>query len=112
MLKLSTAATPAARPAPTAAEGSRYTIQRGDTISRIAARFNVSTQALLSAALPDHPDLARKEVILQGDVAAATDVPRGCRLHPRCPAAMAVCSQVEPEWKQVTPKHWSACHLY
>src|SRR5262245_6222506 len=70
------------------------------------------TQALFSAALPDHPDLARQEVILQGDVAAATDVPRGCRLHPRCPAAMAVCSQVEPEWKQVAPGHWTACHLY
>jgi oligopeptide/dipeptide ABC transporter ATP-binding protein len=70
------------------------------------------TQALFSAALPDHPDLAREEVILQGDVAAATDVPRGCRLHPRCPAAMAVCSQVEPQWKEVAPRHWTACHLY
>jgi len=70
------------------------------------------TQALFSAALPDHPDVVRKEVILQNDVAAATEIPRGCRLHPRCPAAMAVCSQVEPEWKQVAPKHWTACHLY
>jgi oligopeptide transport system ATP-binding protein len=70
------------------------------------------TQALLSAALPDHPDVARKEAMLQNDVAAATDIPRGCRLHPRCPAAMAVCSQVEPEWKKVGPSHWTACHLY
>jgi peptide/nickel transport system ATP-binding protein/oligopeptide transport system ATP-binding protein len=70
------------------------------------------TQALFSAALPDHPDLERKEVVLQGDVAAATAIPRGCRLHPRCPAAMGVCAQVEPEWKQVAPKHWTACHLY
>ena len=70
------------------------------------------TQALFSAALPDHPDFERKEVILQGDVAAATAIPRGCRLHPRCPAAMGVCAQVEPEWKQVAPKHWTACHLY
>jgi oligopeptide/dipeptide ABC transporter ATP-binding protein len=70
------------------------------------------TQALFSAALPDHPDLSRKEVVLQGDVAAATDVPCGCRLHPRCPVAMAVCSQVEPQWKEVAPRHWTACHLY
>jgi peptide/nickel transport system ATP-binding protein len=70
------------------------------------------TQALLSAALPDHPDLERKETILRGDVAAATEIPRGCRLHPRCPAAMTICSQVEPEWKQVAPSHWTACHLY
>lgn len=70
------------------------------------------TQALFSAALPDHPDVVRKEVVLQNDVGAATQIPRGCRLHPRCPAAMAVCSEVEPEWKQVAPRHWAACHLY
>ena len=70
------------------------------------------TQALLSAALPDHPDIERKEVMLQNDVAAATEIPSGCRLHTRCPFAKAVCAQVEPEWKQVGPDHWTACHLY
>jgi oligopeptide transport system ATP-binding protein len=70
------------------------------------------TQALFTAALPDHPDVERKEVMLQNDVAAATDIPSGCRLHTRCPFAKAVCSQVEPEWKQVGPNHWTSCHLY
>ena len=70
------------------------------------------TQALFSAALPDHPDIERKEVLLQDDVAAPTDIPGGCRLHTRCPFAKPVCSQVEPEWKSVGPKHWTACHLY
>ncbi|OFZ97860.1 MAG: peptide ABC transporter substrate-binding protein [Betaproteobacteria bacterium RIFCSPLOWO2_02_FULL_62_17] len=70
------------------------------------------TQALFSAALPDHPDIERKEVLLQDDVAAPTDIPGGCRLHTRCPFAKPVCSQVEPEWKPVGPKHWTACHLY
>ena len=70
------------------------------------------TQALLSAALPDHPDIERKEVMLQNDVAAATEIPSGCRLHTRCPFAKPVCAQVEPEWKQVGPDHWTACHLY
>lgn len=69
------------------------------------------TRALFSAALPDHPDIEREEVLLQGDVAAATEIPSGCRLHPRCPFAMPECSQVEPEWKQVAPDHWTACHL-
>ena len=70
------------------------------------------TQALFSAALPDHPDIERKEVMLQNDVAAATEIPSGCRLHTRCPFAKPVCAQVEPEWKQVGPDHWTACHLY
>jgi oligopeptide/dipeptide ABC transporter ATP-binding protein len=70
------------------------------------------TQALLSAALPDHPTAQRQEVLLRGEVAAATQVPTGCRLHPRCPFAMPVCAEVEPEWREVTPAHWTACHLY
>jgi peptide/nickel transport system ATP-binding protein len=70
------------------------------------------TKALFSAALPDHPDIEREELLLHGDVAAATTIPKGCRLHPRCPMALAVCSEVEPEWKEVAPRHWTACHLY
>jgi oligopeptide/dipeptide ABC transporter ATP-binding protein len=70
------------------------------------------TQALFTAALPDHPDIERKEVMLQNDVAAATDIPGGCRLHTRCPFAKPVCAEVEPEWKKVGPDHWIACHLY
>jgi oligopeptide/dipeptide ABC transporter ATP-binding protein len=70
------------------------------------------TKALFSAALPDHPDIEREELLLQGDVAAATAIPSGCRLHPRCPMAMQVCAEVEPEWKEAAPGHWTACHLY
>jgi peptide/nickel transport system ATP-binding protein/oligopeptide transport system ATP-binding protein len=70
------------------------------------------TKALFSAAMPDHPDVEREELLLLGDVAAATAVPRGCRLHPRCPMALPVCAEAEPEWKEVAARHWTACHLY
>lgn len=69
------------------------------------------TQALFSAALPDHPDVERKEVLLRNDVAAPTEVPPGCRLHTRCPFALSVCAEIEPAWKEVAPRHWTACHL-
>ncbi len=70
------------------------------------------TQALFSAALPDYPDVERKEVLLRNDIAAPTDIPAGCRLHTRCPFAKRVCAEMEPEWKAVGPRHWTACHLY
>lgn len=70
------------------------------------------TRALLSAALPDHPDVTRDEILLRGDIGSATAIPSGCRLHPRCPFAMPVCSEVDPEWSEVSPGHWTACHLY
>ncbi|MFC5501490.1 LysM peptidoglycan-binding domain-containing protein [Lysinimonas soli] len=51
-LSTSTAAAPTAPAAPAASvttAGGRYTIQKGDTISGIAARFGVSTQSVLTA---------------------------------------------------------------
>ena len=50
VLKLSTSSSAAGHAAPVAAgSGGRYTIVRGDTISAIAARFGVTTQAVLTA---------------------------------------------------------------
>jgi len=50
VLKLTAGAAPAPAPAaPAPSTGGRYTIQKGDTITRIAARFGISTQAVLTA---------------------------------------------------------------
>jgi len=70
------------------------------------------TQALLSAALPSHPDIKREEVILPGEVPSPLHVPSGCRFHPRCPAAMPICAEVDPAVREVRPGHHVACHLY
>ena len=70
------------------------------------------TQALLSAALPSHPDDQREEIILPGEVPTPFNPPPGCRLHPRCPQAKPLCSQEEPLLKEVSPGHQVACHLH
>jgi peptide/nickel transport system ATP-binding protein len=38
--------------------------------------------------------------------------PTGCRFHPRCPHAMAVCGQEKPPFYQVNKDHHVACFLY
>jgi len=70
------------------------------------------TQILLNNALPAHPDDARDEVILKGEVPSAFNPPSGCRFHPRCPQAMPVCSEVEPALRDQASGHQVACHLY
>jgi oligopeptide/dipeptide ABC transporter ATP-binding protein len=70
------------------------------------------TQALLSAALPSHPDVKREEVLLPGEVPSPLDVPPGCRFHPRCPAVLPVCSHADPAERDVGAAHTAACHLY
>ncbi len=70
------------------------------------------TQILLSNALPSHPDDARDEVILKGEVPSAFDPPRGCRFHPRCPHVMPVCAEIEPVLREQASSHRVACHLF
>jgi oligopeptide transport system ATP-binding protein len=71
------------------------------------------TQALLSAVpIPDPIKEGRRQrIILEGDVPSPVNPPGGCRFHPRCPLAIDVCKQEEPEWREVAPDHWVACHL-
>ena len=71
------------------------------------------TQALLSAVpIPDPvAERNRQRVILEGDVPSPANPPPGCNFHPRCPIAVEICRQEEPEWREVIPDHWVACHL-
>ncbi|RPJ56037.1 MAG: ATP-binding cassette domain-containing protein, partial [Dehalococcoidia bacterium] len=70
------------------------------------------TKALFSAVpVPDpKKDRTRHRVILSGDVPSPINPPSGCRFHPRCPIAVPKCSVDIPEWREVAPGHWTACH--
>jgi len=70
------------------------------------------TKALMSAALPSHPDTEIEEVILQGEVPSPLNPPSGCYFHPRCPAAMDRCSVDKPEVKEISEGHTLTCHLF
>lgn len=70
------------------------------------------TKALMSAALPSHPDIEQEEMILTGEVPSPLNPPEGCRFHPRCPFVMDRCSHDIPELKEVTAGHFVSCHLY
>ncbi|MFW9976038.1 MAG: ABC transporter ATP-binding protein [Candidatus Thorarchaeota archaeon] len=40
-----------------------------------------------------------------------SNLPSGCRFHPRCPFAQDICSKEIPEFIEVKPGHYAKCHF-
>ncbi len=66
----------------------------------------------LFASLPSVNKPGQRLATIPGSVPAATNLPAGCRFHPRCPHAMPVCSVQEPPLACGQASHPVACWLY
>ena len=69
------------------------------------------TKALMSAIPIPNPRLKRERTLLKGDIPSPLNPPKGCRFHTRCPVAMDICAQEEPEFRETQIGHWVACWL-
>jgi len=82
-----------------------------DSVEIYQTPLHPYTQALLSASPIPDPTLKRDRIILKGDVPSPIDPPHGCSFHTRCLYAEDICSQQEPQLKEVKENHLAACHF-
>jgi peptide/nickel transport system ATP-binding protein len=68
------------------------------------------TEALLSAVPKPDPLYKSERIVMQGDVADPSNPPSGCYFHPRCRYAQEVCKLQTPEFRELKPDHFVACH--
>jgi len=70
------------------------------------------SKALLKAVPEPKPELVNefKELPLKGEVPDATNLPSGCRFHPRCPYSEEICEEKKPQLREVDNRE-VACHI-
>ena len=70
------------------------------------------SQSLLSAVPVPDPKIARanKRIMLSGDIPSPLNAPSGCPFRTRCPHACDRCAESMPEFREVSPGHFVACH--
>ena len=86
-------------------------IEHGTAHDLFAQKAHPYTQGLFGA-LPSSSEHTDRLTTIRGQVPAATDFPSGCRFHPRCPKAMAVCASEVPVCLNAEADHEVYCWLY
>ncbi len=84
-------------------------VELGRTSAVLSEPRHPYTQALISVIPVPNPRRRHKRTILQGEIPNPSDIPPGCRFHPRCPQAVPECQQTDPQLRAVAPSHEVAC---
>ena len=68
------------------------------------------TEALMAAIPTTDVEEHRELRILEGDIPSPVNPPQGCKFHTRCAHCTEICKHAVPEWKEMAPGHFVACH--
>ena len=68
------------------------------------------TEALMAAIPTTDMDNNKELRILEGDIPSPVNPPKGCKFHTRCAHCTEICKHATPEWTEIAPNHFVACH--
>jgi len=88
-------------------------VEKGNTDELFDNPLHPYSKALLAAAPVPNPRMRRdRKHLIGGQVPSPINRPSGCFFRTRCPDVKDICKDVYPEFKEVAPNHFVACHLY
>lgn len=72
------------------------------------------TEALMAAIPIPDPEIeeTKEKIRLKGEIPSPVNLPDGCAFCSRCPKVMDQCRTKAPEFRELKPGHFVACHLY
>ena len=68
------------------------------------------TECLLSAVPVADPTMQNERIPLKGEIPNPANPPSGCYFHTRCRFCIDKCKECAPEYKELEPDHFVACH--
>ncbi|MBR6887602.1 MAG: ABC transporter ATP-binding protein [Selenomonadaceae bacterium] len=80
----------------------------GDKLNRARHPY---TRALLKAVFSTDQEKNQYIGILPGDIPSPLNIPSGCPFQNRCEYCQELCQQKKPEFSEVEPNHFVACHF-
>jgi oligopeptide/dipeptide ABC transporter ATP-binding protein len=88
-------------------------VEHGAAVDVIERPKHPYTQALVTAVPVPRAGGREDRELLAGELPDPTDIPRGCRFHPRCPKRFEPCDQVDPPlFRAGTSGQVAACLLH
>ena len=87
-------------------------VEYANTEKIFANPLHPYTKALFSAIPVPDPDYKMERIVLEGSIPSPANPPAGCKFHTRCKECHMICKYAVPEYKEIEPGHFCACHLY
>lgn len=85
-------------------------VEFGETEALFEKPLHPYTEALLSAVPVADPTVQIERIPLKGEIPNPANPPSGCFFHTRCRYCTEKCAQEAPEYKELEPGHFVACH--